>query len=1087
MRKFFTLFLSIATILLWGQSLTLKPISTNVDPLTQLHLNRFDVLLLDPATLQQAIDDIPGNVKRITLRTPRQSWQLELFEYSLLSPNAVRNSTDPRQPTHLPARKDFRTFKGHLAGQINSLVSMSLADGFLKLMVDDRGERYFVEPVNKASLSEQFPASHQYFLYRQSDVVPVKGVSCGADVLNERLQEGQRHMEEKNKELNYRSARCPKCVEVQIALAADITMFNKYGSVAGAENQMLSILADVQTVFDNEFEHQYEYQVTGTYVADDVQRDPWAGIRDIFEQLEVFSQVGITIFSGTSYEVATNWTDKFRTGVIGVAYLSQVCNLQPYNVCSDYIAAGGRQGNYLTLQAHELGHNWSMFHDAEISPTIMAPVINGSAHWSATSVFSLNNYVNINSLIESGCLSICPGSDAPTVDFSADVTYGCQPLTVRFKDLSTFVDKWEWSFPGGTPSSSTLQNPVVVYRVPGTWEVTLKASNSRCEASEVKIGYIEVNDKPVAGFSYGNNGREVFFIDQSVRADSYFWDFGDGNTSEDANPYHVYDYDTTYTVTMRVVNDCGTHVVKKQISIVSIPIADFEADTTGGCAPRFIKFFDRSTNNVRRWEWSFPGGTPSVSLSANPVVRYDLPGVYDVRLTVYASRYHHGLTKTMYITIDSLPDASFDFTSIGNVVDFTNTTRYGKAHFWDFGDGTTSTAPNPSHTYAQGRFEVTYISSNGCGSDTAYSQLTIGEKPVAGFQVEERKGCLPYTVRFQNQSTAAATDFRWYFPGGNPATSIERDPLVTYNSIGAFDVSLVASNPLFNDSIGLPGFIEVNDLPEAAFANAIAGFKASFINQAQRASNYFWDFGDSQISFDKDPEHEYGAEGEFDVRLVVQNECGWDTFDKKIAVYLIPKVNYAADTLRGCAPLDVQFFDRSSIDVISWDWQFESGNPSISSDKNPKVRFDKKGKYTVKLTVRNTNGTNALTRLQYVEVLSPVLCPEYPEIGIGEFGHDQDEQESRSAWSDDQERANGDYLPRVLPNPVRDRLTVWSWSEPNNPAALELFDFSGRVRQSLRLEREVHVLGLQDLEPGNYFVRVTSKLGTSVHKIAVVR
>jgi PKD repeat protein len=198
-------------------------------------------------------------------------------------------------------------------------------------------------------------------------------------------------------------------------------------------------------------------------------------------------------------------------------------------------------------------------------------------------------------------------------------------------------------------------------------------------------------------------------------------------------------------------------------------------------------------------------------------------------------------------------------------------------------------------------------------------------------------------------------------------------------------------------------------------------------------------------------------------------------------------VNYAADTLRGCAPLDVQFFDRSSIDVISWDWQFESGNPSISSDKNPKVRFDKKGKYTVKLTVRNTNGTNALTRLQYVEVLSPVLCPEYPEIGIGEFGHDQDEQESRSAWSDDQERANGDYLPRVLPNPVRDRLTVWSWSEPNNPAALELFDFSGRVRQSLRLEREVHVLDLQDLEPGNYFVRVTSKLGTSVHKIAVVR
>ncbi|MBK8483638.1 MAG: PKD domain-containing protein [Saprospiraceae bacterium] len=104
------------------------------------------------------------------------------------------------------------------------------------------------------------------------------------------------------------------------------------------------------------------------------------------------------------------------------------------------------------------------------------------------------------------------------------------------------------------------------------------------------------------------------------------------------------------------------------------------------------------------------------------------------------------------------------------------------------------------------------------------------------------------------------------------------------------------------------------------------------------------------------PVHDYNVEGEFDVRLIVQNECGLDTFDKHIAVYLVPKVNYTADTIKGCAPLTVNFKDKSSIDVIEWDWLFENGTPTTSNVKNPVVVFNKKGKYTVKLTVKNTNG-----------------------------------------------------------------------------------------------------------------------------------
>ncbi|MBK8955070.1 MAG: PKD domain-containing protein [Saprospiraceae bacterium] len=1087
MKKVFTIvFVGLVTNLVFCQSILFKPLQADVDQLTKQHLKKFNLVTIEPEKIRNTIDAIPGNVKELIIRTQDYSWNLEFFEYTLLAPNAVRNTTDAKNPKRLSQRRDFRTFKGHIKGNSQSYLSLSLADGFFKLMVDDGKERFFIEPLNRENWSVSHPGKHQFIVYNSSDVNPIKGLTCGAELLDQKIQESHQHFDAKQKN-ELRMPPCPKCVEVQIALAADYTMFSKYLTVADVENQMFTIMADVQTVFDNEFQHQYEYQITGTFVADDVQRDPWNGIRDIFEQLETFAGVAPTIFNGSAYAVATNWSAKYMTGVIGVAYLSQVCQAQPYNVCSDFNLAGGRLGDYLTLQAHELGHNWSMQHDPDISPTIMAPVINGSTRWSANSVFSLNNFVNINDLLNTGCLSICPGTQAPTADFAANITYGCQPVTIKFTNLSQYTDKWEWSFPGGMPSSSTAEHPTVIYRVAGRYEVTLKAKNSRCEAEEVKIDYIEINDVPIASFSFGQQGKEVFFIDQSQRADEYFWDFGDGNTSEEANPFHVYDRDTTYTITLRVKNDCGMHTFKRNVSIVSIPVADFEADTTGGCAPKFIKFFDRSTNNVKRWQWEFKGGSPSVSTEVNPVVRYDNPGVYDVRLTVYASRFDHALTKKLYITIDSLPDAEFDFNANGNQVDFTSLARYAKSHFWNFGDNNTSTDPNPSHNYTEGRYDVMYVSINACGSDTAFAQVTIGQKPIAGFQVGNNKGCIPYQVQFQNTSTAAATAFKWYFPGGNPSASTDKDPVVTYNAIGSYDVSLVAYNPLFSDSVGVAGFVEVNQTPTSTFVNSIAGFKVFFTNQSTLGTNYFWDFGDNQISFDKDPEHEYGAEGEYNIRLVTQNECGWDTFDKKIAVYLIPKVNYAADTLRGCPPLTVQFLDRSSIDVIEWDWQFQEGEPSVSNEKNPKVVFKNSGKFTVKLTVKNTNGTNALTRLQYIHVLSPVLCPEFPkgdrsllnsDINVHPFGSGV---EKRS-----QQNNRVEVEPYLAPNPSNGQFFVWSDASDVNPVKIEIFNLGGESRFNKILKQSTESIALKNIEAGNYFVKFSSAKNSFVIKLILL-
>lgn len=1074
MKKLVLLFL-VGFNLAISQSIVLKPFETKISNGTEEHLKAFDVLQFDVQSLVNQIDAIPGNIKEINFRTPSRTWQLQLFEYSLVSPNWVRNTGDPKNVTRLPNRKDFRTFNGHIKG-VNSIVSLSVgANGFFKLMIDDRKERFFIEPLDIESLSKNLPENQQFLFYKNSDVIPTKGTMCGADFVNKGLQDGYNQIKSRA------AAPCKQCVIVKIALAADFTMYSKYGDKLKTEDQMLTIMADVQTVYDDEFANEYQYEVTGTYIAEDPRMDPFDGITDINTQLTTFSSQGLSMFTGSEFVVATCWSAKWRTGIIGLAYLDAVCNPIGYNVCSDYIGAGGRQGTYLTLQAHELGHNWSMIHDASISPTIMAPTISGSTQWSALSIRFLDSWVTYNKLIESGCLKICPGSAAPIPAFISDITYGCQPVTVHFFDQSSNAFDWKWSFPGGTPSTSTLQNPVVVYKTPGKYEVTLEAGNSRCVVSVTQGEYIEINDVPVADFSFGvNEGREVFFTNKSQRGFDYIWKFGDGEETDEIDPIHIYGKDTTYEVTLVVSNDCGVRTIKKKVKVVSKPIADFEADTIFGCAPKIIKFLDKSTNNVIKWVWDFPGGNPNYSFAQNPLIRYDNPGVYDVKLTVLSASSSHNLTKKLYITIDSLPDAEFDYQINGNTVSFKNHSRFSKSHYWIFGDNTFSSDTTPSHTYLEGRYEVLYIVQNDCGSDTAKTIITVGAKPIAGFQVNDHQGCLPFHVQFTNTSTVAATAFRWYFPGGNPSTSTDKNPLITYNSVGKFDVSLFAYNNFFSDSIGLSEFIEVKTEPTASFTNVVSGFKSFFTHQAVGATNYFWDFGDSHFSFEENPSYDYGVEGEFDVRLIVQNECGLDTFDKHIAIYLVPKVNFTADTIRGCAPLTVKFFDKSSIDVNEWDWQFENGNPTTSTSKNPIVIFPKKGKYSVKLSVKNTNGSNQLTRTQYIQVLSPVLCPENTKtnrfmISENPFGVNIEERSDRY----DPE------MPFVYPNPAEDYIYVYTGTESGETVSVDVFDLSGRKFANHTSTDSLIKIQTDQLKGGTYYVKIKNGTTSSICKFVV--
>jgi len=143
---------------------------------------------------------------------------------------------------------------------------------------------------------------------------------------------------------------------------------------------------------------------------------------------------------------------------------------------------------------------------------------------------------------------------AITADFVALPTAGAGPLTVNFYDASLGLpDSWLWDFGDGT--TSNIQNPSHTYIVGGTYGITLTVTNSATAKTKTRVDYINV---VVADFTVTPEDSPapllVLFTNASMGANSWLWDFGDGNTSNQRNPLHTYGSSGTYLVTLTATN-----------------------------------------------------------------------------------------------------------------------------------------------------------------------------------------------------------------------------------------------------------------------------------------------------------------------------------------------------------------------------------------------------------------------------------------------------------------------------------------------------------------------------------------------------
>ncbi|MDW5549982.1 PGF-pre-PGF domain-containing protein [Methanosarcina sp.] len=224
---------------------------------------------------------------------------------------------------------------------------------------------------------------------------------------------------------------------------------------------------------------------------------------------------------------------------------------------------------------------------------------------------------------------------------------------VTFVDHSTNQANELLDFGDNSPASSTA-NVVHPYAKSGVYKVNLTVANEISSDSMVqKITVIQATP-PSADFTSncteGSRPLNIAFKDISTGLpDSWSWNFGDGNTSADKNPVHVYSSDGVYTVTLKVTNSKGSNSTQK-INYITVstkpPLSSFYSNITSGNIPLTIQFTDTSTGSPASWNWNFGDGTNSTE--QNPMHIYFSAGTYDVTLVV--SNANGSTSKTAAIT-----------------------------------------------------------------------------------------------------------------------------------------------------------------------------------------------------------------------------------------------------------------------------------------------------------------------------------------------------------------------------------------------------------------------------------------------------
>lgn len=675
------------------------------------------------------------------------------------------------------------------------------------------------------------------------------------------------------------------CKLVDYSAATDWAFFQKYGSSDEVINRLETVMGLVEMQYTGIFNHDYQFPFQEIFISACPTCDPpeWTSSTDAGALLGYFRDWGQSGgFTLGYFDVSSLWTGRtLDANVLGAAYIQGVCNgAFRYQVLSDFSTNNSLMR---AMVSHEFGHSFSAVHDAG-DGFIMSTPLNNTTQWSAASIQFINNFTQSRF-----CLSNCYNDPPPVAQFEGSPRSGCAPLSVAFTDQSlNDPTAWSWSFPGASPQASNLQHPEVSYPSRGLFTVSLTASNPFGSNARTEQQYISVEDVPATGFDLVTDGRKVWFTNASQFGQDYFWDFGDGQQSQEANPVHTYTADGTFLVTLVAQNACGQTASQRFLTITTPPQAGFSADSLEGCAPLPVRFTDTSSANTQQRLWLFPGGVPDSSTLTHPEVMYLLPGAYPVTLIVRNPAGTDTLHRTEYIRVRAWPDTVFQFSMDGDTV-FVSWPGEADSLRWDFGDGIFSQDSAVTHHYAEeGVYTISLRVWTLCGETHLQRTVSTLRPPIAQWTLSPASGCRPLQVRFEDLSEGAMTERLWFFPGGTPDTSEDPVVEVTYAVPGWYSAGLIIRNPAGADTLWRDSVVQVADSLLADFVHTLDGLTLTAESLTQAADQHFWQFGDGDSATTALVSHTYPAPGTYTLAYRAANVCITDSLTLELHILSTP-------------------------------------------------------------------------------------------------------------------------------------------------------------------------------------------------------
>jgi PKD repeat protein len=380
------------------------------------------------------------------------------------------------------------------------------------------------------------------------------------------------------------------------------------------------------------------------------------------------------------------------------------------------------------------------------------------------------------------------GNLPPVADFTSNYTSGCPGIQIQFTDLTSFnPSAWSWSFPGGTPATSIAQNPLVTYNTPGTYQVTLTATNANGTDTETKTSYITISSAGplplVEGFQNATF-PPANWLNQDAGGDAIVW---------------------------------------------------ARTTATGGYATSTAcMWFDNYTlnsNGNRDEMWS---------------PKYNLATVATCTLSfdVAYARYNAQYSDTLAVLVST--DCGQTFTQVWMQGGTTLATAPDNTNAFTPTATQWKTEVVNLNSYAgQATFMVVFQNRGRWGNNVYVDNINLqGTAPpgvVANFTASSTSICPNGCVNFTDNSTGNPTTWNWSFPGGTPATSTQQNPSnICYSTPGTYTVTLTASNGSSTSTSTTTITVNANPTVSSTPANPTICSGSSVTITASGATTYTW-------------------------------------------------------------------------------------------------------------------------------------------------------------------------------------------------------------------------------------------------------